>query len=375
MGQLRTLESQGDGMKSLVGLLSPLVAATYPIIIVDEPEAFLHPPQAFALGKALGEIAHESKVQIILATHDKDLLSGLLATQSALAVVRLNRIGDTTTATHLSANRLREVWSDPVLRYSNVLDGLFYRLVVLAEAEQDCRFYSAALDIAVEERVTDETASAPLGIASSDVLFVPSNGKAGMAKLAEVLSTVAVPIVATPDLDILNDYAVLARLVSALGGDWESFEREYRSATVNFRAPRGGAKLHHVRDAVLHIIDEELKISPDKEYDATIKEKIGTELRAGRSPWEALKESGVSAFKGEARQAALRLLDGLEKIGIVAVRVGELECFGNTVDLTIALGVGKGREWLPAALEAGLHKHPEPQKHIQRVLAAAHVGI
>jgi len=40
-------------------------------------------------------------------------------------VVRLTRTGDATRAAHLDAEQVAELWTDPVLRYSNVLDGLF----------------------------------------------------------------------------------------------------------------------------------------------------------------------------------------------------------------------------------------------------------
>jgi len=48
---LPELADQGDGMRSLIGLLLPLIAASPPLALVDEPEAFLHPPQAAQLGR------------------------------------------------------------------------------------------------------------------------------------------------------------------------------------------------------------------------------------------------------------------------------------------------------------------------------------
>ncbi len=49
--QAEPLESQGDGMRSFATvLLYVLVADTHSIQFLDEPEAFLHPPQARLLG-------------------------------------------------------------------------------------------------------------------------------------------------------------------------------------------------------------------------------------------------------------------------------------------------------------------------------------
>jgi len=128
LGRLPTLEAQGDGMRSLLGLLLPLIVASYSLIFVDEPEAFLHPPQAFQLGRVLGQLAEETRIQIVLATHDRSLLAGLLNSGVDLSVIRLSRQGNTTKASQLPANDLKTMWTDPVLRYSNVLDGLFHRL-------------------------------------------------------------------------------------------------------------------------------------------------------------------------------------------------------------------------------------------------------
>src|SRR6185437_9656623 len=47
---------QGDGMKSFLGIALALFTADYPIILIDEPEAFLHPPQAYLLGRVLAQL-------------------------------------------------------------------------------------------------------------------------------------------------------------------------------------------------------------------------------------------------------------------------------------------------------------------------------
>ncbi len=51
--RLPQVASQGDGMRSFIGLLLTLYASDYPVVLIDEPEAFLHPPQARELGRRL----------------------------------------------------------------------------------------------------------------------------------------------------------------------------------------------------------------------------------------------------------------------------------------------------------------------------------
>ncbi|MFF4291701.1 ATP-dependent endonuclease, partial [Streptomyces sp. NPDC001633] len=183
LSALPPLMGQGDGMKSMLGMLTPLLTSTYPVIFIDEPEAFLHPPQATAVGKILGEQAKLRQTQIILATHDKNLLAGLLESDAEVSIVRLDRSADDVTRSHqLNSRELRDVWADPVLRYSNVLDGLFHRMAVLAEGDRDCHFYSAALD--------DAATSVGLPFSAGDVLFIPSGGKGGIPRLARILRSV-----------------------------------------------------------------------------------------------------------------------------------------------------------------------------------------
>jgi len=228
LGALPRLIDQGNGMRGLLGLLISMLSTATPIVLIDEPEAFLHPPQARVLGRALAELAQERGLQVILATHDRNILTGLLeAVGAVVSVVRLERTGNSTMARQLDPAVLWELWEQPALEYTNILDGLFHRLVVLCEAEADCHFYAAAIDAAHADHV--------LPITPSDILFVPSFGKTGMAKLAYFLRATGVKVVATPDLDVLNDKAVIRSLVTALGSPWSSVEHTYDTATAQFR--------------------------------------------------------------------------------------------------------------------------------------------
>ncbi|MFE2518228.1 ATP-dependent nuclease [Streptomyces mirabilis] len=357
LARLPHLMDQGDGMKSLLGLLAPLVTSTYPIVFIDEPEAFLHPPQAAAIGKILGEQAKLRGIQVILATHDRNLLAGLLESEAQVSIVRLDRSADNETSAHqLDVSELRSIWSDPVLRYSNVLDGLFHRLVVLAEGDRDCRFYSAALEAAAPE--------IPLPFPPGDVLFVPSGGKDGMPRLAKVLRSVNVPVVASPDIDVLNNRETIKAIVESIGADWTEVQQDYAIATEPFRQPRDKVTVGQVLSALNGIFGERGEMA----FTAEVKRDFAAQIRSKESPWADLKEYGERAFKGQSAQAAKRLLERLDAMGIVAVRVGELECFAP------ALGVAKGAAWLPAAINAGAHKETAARRHVAALTQALNDG-
>lgn len=351
--KLPGLHEQGDGMRSLLGLLLPVITATYPIVMIDEPEAFLHPPQAFQLGKALATLAQEKGIQVVIATHDRNLLAGLLAADAPVSVVRLDREGDTTTAHQLSATEVKALWTDPVMRYSNVLEGLFHRVVMVAEADPDCRFYAAAID-ALDD-------SSTLAIPPSEILFIPSGGKDGMAKIVKALRAVSVRVVACPDLDLLDDKTKVQKLVEAFSGEWADIESDYDKAVQDLKA----SKIEATTGQVLAQIDAALEDVMDEPWTDETKRLLKPVTRTSQSEFRKLKRFGVATFSGQAARHAEVLLTRLDALGICCVREGELERLAPT------LGVSKGSAWLGAALDAEAHKGDKARQQVQRALDAA----
>lgn len=355
LSQLPTLEEQGDGVKAFLSLFIPLIAASYSIVIVDEPEAFLHPPQALAAGKALGEIAAASKVQVILATHDKDFLAGVLASNAPLRIARIQRAGTKVAVRTIPAVDLRSLWEERLLRYGNVLSGLFHQLVVVCESEQDCHFYQAAL----EEYLTDPEVAVPL--AAADVLFVPTNGKAAMSQVAKIVSAAGVPTVIVPDLDVLDDSAIISKMVKTLGGDWNDFSSDFSLVVGPIERKNSAVKVQDLQGDLNVYLDELLKSDDQVLFAADHKEHINRIMRTSESGWAPIKVAGIAMFRGQQREAADRLLSRLAKVGIVPIEGGSLESF--------APAFAKNRNWLPKALESGAHQTSEARKLVSRILA------
>lgn len=238
-----------------------------------------------------------------------------------------------------------------MLRYTNVLDGLFHRAVVLAEAEADCAFYGAALDAA-------SAGSAP----NRDLLFVPTGGKDGMPRVASSLAAVGVPVVATVDLDLLNDEAKLRRLVEAIGSTWtDHMSGLWKKCTSDFRARTEQARVSDVQAAIGAVLDGH-EAEP---FTSELQAQVRAHLRTSGSRWGPMKEYGLAAFKGEARIALDALLEELDRIGVILVKSGELERLAPEV------AVSKGPEWLPAALTANAHANSATQEHVGRIRKAA----
>ena len=160
--------------------------------------------------------------QLILATHSGDFLRGVLdATPKSLRILRIVRDSSVNRVTELKPEQVKELWSDPILRQSNPLDGLFHSCVVLCEADGDCQFYSSMANALAE---MDQSRIAP------DALFIHCGGKARMPKVVEALRAVNVPVHVIADFDILREEKPLKPLFEALGGSWASIRADW--ATV-----------------------------------------------------------------------------------------------------------------------------------------------
>lgn len=295
--RLPTLDDQGDGMRSFIGLALLVMARPPGVLLIDEPEAFLHPGQARALGRWLGEAARDRDLQVLVATHDRDLLLGLLEANSPINVVRVVRDDDLNRLAQLPPEEIQGVWADPVLRYSNVLQGLFHRQVIVCESDGDCRFFGAALDDLAQ--VTNRRAIA------DDILFVPGGGKQRVAAIASALGRLKVRSRAVVDFDVFRSRDMLRGIVESVGGVWTD---EVGSDYVAMVQP----------------------------------------IQAG-SLWEQVKHQGLAAVPaGVPNAAGQRLLGALRDVGVHVVPVGEMEGFDRSQSL-------HGAAWVSSALQSQVH--------------------
>jgi hypothetical protein len=324
---------QGDGIRSFIGVLLVLTATPFPVVLVDEPEAFLHPPQAREIGRQLASLGHQQR---FIATHDVDVLLGLLDRAGAATIIRLRRDGSKNHAAVLDHEKIRKLWSDPGLRYSGLLDGLFHRGVVICEAEGDARLYGAALDAQRESA----------GHASSDLLFTHCGGKHRLPMAIDALSPLDVPVSAVADLDILRDEKLLERIVEALGGDWSSLVSDWRTtASAVESRPTAAPTVGDVLDQVLDTVGEDRTARLTEQHSRRIRE-----ITKSSDGWGLARSSGglTAVPRGQAVEASRRLVSALRALGLFVVPVGELEGWARTIG-------AHGPKFVHQALDAGVH--------------------
>jgi hypothetical protein len=340
LAKLPELQTQGDGMRSFAGVLLATSVGRESILLIDEPEAFLHPPQARLLGRML-VMDKPSSRQLLIATHSGDVLRGVLDTnRENLRVLRIRRSGDVNIVRQLDKTRLAELWKDSLLRYSSILDGLFHEKVVLCESDSDCRFYSAILDAVVEAGGPD--ARRP------DFMFTHCGGKDRLPMVIRALRELDVPLVCIADFDILNNERPLRDVVEAAGCGWDSVSSAWREVKNAIDGKKPELCSTEISDAITKILSE----IKDPMFPASAKQRIQEVLRRS-SPWSTAKSVGRSFVPhGQPTQAYNRLMETLKQYGIFVVEGGEVEGFAGSVP-------GHGPSWLNEVLKKDLKDDPE----------------
>ena len=199
---MEDLHSQGDGIRSTFAILSSLIVNNHSLFLIDEPETFLHPPQARLLGKNI--VALSKQKQCFISTHSIDFIKGVLeADSSRVKIIKIDRLENENKFNLVDNDSVAEIANDKNLRYTNILDGLFYDGLVLCENESDCKFYSAILE--------------NLNLALyQNTLFCAVGGKDQFKKVVPLLKKLNIQYFIIADIDLINNKDNLKQLVNSI---------------------------------------------------------------------------------------------------------------------------------------------------------------
>jgi predicted ATPase len=335
LAKLPKIETQGDGIRSYLGCLFSVLVTNRPITLLDEPEVFLHPPQARMLGRLLAS-EHKNN-QLLIASHSGDILRGLLNSSAAtLNVVRLSRKGEENFSKHLVPEDLKKIWADPILRFSNILDGLFHETVVLCESDSDCRFYAAVYDWLVETNSPNKV---------RDIFFTSTGGKDRMPVVVSALKKIDMPTNIIADFDILSDQKKFQKLFQLLGGNWSDIATQYtgiKTVLESKSQPLSATKVKQNINTILKKIKRNAGV-----FSEDLKDEIKSAMKV-TSPWSLVKNLGKHAIPtGTPTQHIEHILSECTKIGFWIVPNGELESFDTSIS-------GHGPSWVAKVLEKNL---------------------
>jgi len=269
-GEAVHIKEASDGVQAFVSIVCAVLSGDYRAILIDEPEAFLHPPLARKLGHQLTSNLKAGGT-LMASTHSPDFLMGCLQASPRVRVVRLEFSNGKSKGKIVDPAVLAKLFKAPLLRSANVISALFHDGVVVTESDNDRAFYSE-----IYYRLAEKDKGYP------SILFVNAQNKQTIRDIIGPLREFGVPAAAIVDVDILKDG----------GGDWIPWLK----AAQLPKAMHVG--LGHQRASLN-------KLFLDQKLD--------------------MENGGIGQLGKEDQAAANELFDQLRQYGIFAVRNGEVE--------------------------------------------------
>jgi AAA domain, putative AbiEii toxin, Type IV TA system len=315
MKKFRTIDSEGEGIRSYVAMCVTLLLAQRPLCLIDEPEMCLHPPQARAIGRFIGKYGAQPEGCTLVATHSSHVLRGILEANDRVSVIRLSRQQSGFKATHVSPEILKKATRKPLSRSEVILDGLFADGAVLCESDGDRIVYESAL----------QTLSPPL----PDLRFIPVGGTGGFKETVHLFHSLGVPTAVASDLDFIVKDELPSVVVALKGAALPDIEQKVKRFKGELLQELSTLDSETVIKR-LEVLIQQLKSNPDEQNSWTL--EMHSQLRSGLntlyrelSPIQKLKLKGVAGAP-EALQNDLRtLMSDLSDQGLFLVPCGELE--------------------------------------------------
>lgn len=319
---LENLNDQGDGIRSAVAILASLITTTHSLYLIDEPETFLHPPQARILGRNIVDLSQNK--QCFISIHNIDLLRGMLEKNYArIKIIKINRTDNVNEFYVLDNDSIKVVSDDKNLKYSNILNGLFYNTVVLCENESDCKFYSALL-----EKIDNDC--------YQNTLFCAVGGKDQFKIIIPLLNKLKINFLVIADLDLINNRDKLKDLINSI----ETNKYNQISSIHNDFLNLFESKTDDQVKKQSEIKEEILSFITDTPYMSDETASKIRQVLKNISHLKLLKNCGKSCLPaGECVQKYNQIINFLNKSNIFVVECGEIERFITEID-------GHGSLWV-----------------------------
>jgi hypothetical protein len=292
-GKATYIKDASDGMQAFVGIVTAVYSGDYRVILIDEPEAFLHPPLARKLGYQLTSVISKRNGVLLASTHSADFLMGCLQASTSVRVVRLEYSNGKSKGRIVDSTVLTRLFKKPLMRSTNVVSALFHDGVVVTESDNDRVFYAE-----IYHRLAEQEKGHP------SLLFVNAQNKQTIQDIIGPLRKFGVPAAAIVDIDILKDG----------GKTWTGWLDAIQVPSplhLGFGVTRGDIRKKFV--------------------------DLGTDMKTG---------GGVDALFASDKAAANQLFDTLDEYGLFTVRKGELETW-----LRHLAAAGKKTDWTVDVLD------------------------
>lgn len=314
LDKLENLFEQGDGIRAAVAILSSLVANPHSLFLIDEPESFLHPPQARLLGDYIVKLSKGK--QCFIATHNIDIIRGIIDSDSSrVKIFKINRIGSNNEFHLLKNESVKEISLNKHLKYTNILNGLFYDKVVLCENEADCKFFSAIL-----ENINLKSYQSSL--------FCGVGGKDQFKNIIPMLIDLNIDYAVISDIDLIFDKDKMRLLLENINGaDYETIKENHQTFLKEYYNDIE-PDIKTVEEVIKEILDE-LK---DIEYLTSENKKKIRNITKEATSTDKLKKYGINLIKEKYYYKFYEEVDNyLKKFNIYLLDYGEIESLNPSI--------------------------------------------
>lgn len=284
------ISSASDGVRAFTGIVTEVIAGDPDVVLIDEPEAFLHPALAAKLGLEIASAARNAAKRVFVSTHSPTFLMGCIQSNVPTNIIRLTHRGGVSTARVLPSEEILELMRHPLLRSTGVLTALFYEFVVVTESDADRAFYQE-----VNERLLQ--LSPERGI--QNCLFINAQNKHTIPTIVGPLRKLGIPVASVVDIDVLKEG----------GAVWASMTR---AASM---------------PEMLQMSTGQIRAAIKRAMEGT-----GKDMK---------RDGGIQILDREDRESAQALLSQLATYGVFVVANGELESWLRHLNAN-----GHGPSWL-----------------------------
>ena len=288
--QAELVENASDGVKAFIGIITAIIAGDPSILLIDEPEAFLHPSLADKLGVELSLAAVKEGKRIFAATHSQAFLMGCINSGVPITIIRLTYKQGIATSRVLPSSEVTNLMKHPLLRSAGMLSGLFYESVVMTESDADRAFY---------QEINERLLRSPQGGGVPNCLFINAQNKQTLHVIMRPLRQMGIPAACVADIDVIKEG----------GKNWSNL---LSGADVPAPVVKSANDLRLTVVDLISISGKNMKI-----------------------------DGGVSVLENKDRESLKHLLSLLATYGIFVVPSGELESWMRYLGTT-----GHGPDWL-----------------------------
>jgi putative ATP-dependent endonuclease of OLD family len=196
-GQIRTLEEMGTGEQQVLAMAFAHAYAksfhTGVLLVIEEPEAHLHPLAQKWLARRIGEMCADG-LQVVLTTHNASFIDiknieGLVLVTKDADGTKVKQLDRQDLVAHCVATGVPEdkVDEDNILPFyaantsREILEGFFAKKVVLVEGPSECLSLPIYL------------AKVGLDVSKRGIAIVPVGGKGNLAKWRRLFTAYGIP--------------------------------------------------------------------------------------------------------------------------------------------------------------------------------------